>query len=103
MMKIVIPYKVSDKTRHLLSSDPKYWKVVLEIEGKDIPLDLPLTESAISYWKENKFPITNYVNFKTLTKDDILSILSAVKRQEARLSVNRWGQVSCYKILKDVE
>lgn len=95
MIRVVKP---NSKSKWNLNHYPAAWKVVLELErGSDIPAGVPLTSRARSWWESHKSAL-GYANFRTLRKADILSILSASKRAEARLGVNRWGACHGYKL-----
>jgi hypothetical protein len=65
----------------------------------DIPKDVILSDAAIENWKITKNAV-GLAGFDSLDNDDIISILSAVKRNEASLNVNRHGQAAFYKIGK---
>jgi hypothetical protein len=98
MMTFVKPnYRYSRLSR---AHTTKAWIKIVELEGKNIPSDIPLTEKSISHWKENKLEVIGYVNFCGLSVTDIISIVSATKRGEAMISINRFGQVAIYKIKK---
>ena len=96
MIKVVKPKTdAPDK----LQTNPDAWRVVLEIQERSVPA-MKLTKRALTHWqRENNKFIFGYVDFGALQKNDILSVLSAVKQGNARLSRNRFGQVSTYKLL----
>ena len=66
---------------------------------ENIPNNIPLTKKAISHWKATKSSL-GYTNYRTLYKNDVLSIVSATKRGEAIMNVNRMGQNAVYKLLR---
>jgi hypothetical protein len=75
-------------------------KVILNIDSRTIPNDLPLTKAAISHYKLTKISFSaGFVDFKTLRKNDILSIISASRRGETILVPDRFRRVVAYKIL----
>ena len=88
-------------------SHPGSWRIIWEYEGKeipkDIPRDIPLTPRAVTHWKAHK-DIMGTAAFRgetikdSLTTIDIKSIVSATKRGEATMYINRMGQVIGYKI-----
>lgn len=92
-MKII----VADK-RNKRQIRPRYTMEV-NIVYKDIPDDITLTQKALTHWQDTKNNI-GYAKFDTLDIKDIHSIVSAVKRQEAHLTINRVGDVAFYKIGK---
>ena len=91
-MRIVIKDR-----RFKINSKPQAWKG-FDLDYQVISPGLPLTQRAINTWQEHKSPL-GYCGFRGLDIEDIKSILSAVKRQEARINVNRWGQVAYYKLI----
>ena len=89
-MKIVV------KDRRLSPSGrtkPKY-----DIDYGVIRRNIPLTQKVLRHYKVTKSPV-GYATFRGLGLRDIKSILSAVKRQEARINVERYGMVAYYKLL----
>jgi hypothetical protein len=73
----------------------------VNIVYKDIPSDIELSSKALTHWKTTKNNV-GYAKFDTLSLDDIISIVSAVKRLDAHLNINRIGDVAFYKIGKVV-
>jgi len=74
-------------------------KVIATIDSRTLPSDIPLTKSAINHYKLTKVSFSSgYVNFKTLKKKDIESIISASKRGEAKLMADRFRRVSEYTL-----
>ena len=67
---------------------------------ENIPNNIPLTKKAISHWKTTKSETFGYASYRTLYKNDVLSIASATKRGEAIMNVNRMGQNTVYKLLR---
>lgn len=90
---------------HRGQNRPGAWRVIWEYEGKDIPDDIPLTARAIHHWRVHK-DVLGAANFRGMTiqdvlaADDLKSIISACKRGEATVYINRIGQVIGYKIIK---
>jgi hypothetical protein len=74
-------------------------KVVLDVDARTISNDLPLTQLAISHFKLTRIPFSaGFVDFKTLKKKDILSIISASHRGETVLAPDRFRRCVAYKI-----
>lgn len=69
----------------------------IDIDYKTVPGDLELTRQVIEQYKRTKNNI-GYTTFRGLAKEDIITILSAVKRQEAIVNVNRMGHCAYYKL-----
>ena len=61
---------------------------------------IQLTDKVRRHYRKNKSSL-NYATFRGLAIQDIMSILSAVKRQEAKVNVDRWGNCAYYKLLYD--
>ena len=76
---------------------PRY-TLDIQIDYKSLSDNIPVTPKAIEHYKQTKTLI--YATFKDLTEADIASILSAVKRQEADVNVNRIGHCAYYRLLK---
>ena len=82
---------------------PGSWRVIWKYSGKDIPNDLPLTQRAIDHWRKHKDTLSA-ANFRgdtlkdILSVDDLKSIISACKRGEANIYINRMGDIIGYKI-----
>jgi hypothetical protein len=75
------------------------WQVKYSFHWKDIPDNLSLTKRAITHWKNTKSPL-GYTNFKTLTENDIISILSGAKNSHLTMvNINRQGDTAYYKVL----
>ena len=69
-----------------------------DIKTGEIGDDIPLTENAYNHWKQNKSEL-GYASIPTrFSQDDVVSILSAVRRGEASVGVNRMGVLAFYKI-----
>ena len=90
-MRIVV------KDRRYNSSGRKY-TMDIQIDYKSIPEGIPLTDRVISHYKTHK-SIMGYATFRGLNRDDIISILSAVKRQQACVNVERYGNTAFYSII----
>jgi len=91
MMKIVVKdRRFGPSLRGRYTFD---WKV----DYTKIPRDIPLTEKVLKQYAKTKSPI-GYATFRGLNKDDIRSILSAVKRLEAHVNVDRMGNCAFYKL-----
>ncbi|MFA5381959.1 MAG: LPD38 domain-containing protein [Candidatus Micrarchaeia archaeon] len=74
------------------------WKVIEgSVHPKDIGTDIPLTDKALNHWRANKNEL-GMVNLKGLSEADIQSIISAAKRDEASVTVNRMGDFASYRI-----
>lgn len=76
------------------------WVEICRLEGKDIPLDIPLTKKAISYWEKTHNAL-GYSNFDSLNEADVRSITSGTKRQACHMNVERWGRAAFYKLNPD--
>lgn len=93
MTRIVVQdkrYKGLHKARYIFD-----WKV----DYRTVPNDIPLTSNVLKQYKQKKNNI-GYCTFRELNKKDIISILSAVKRQEAHLNVDRMGNCAYYILHK---
>lgn len=79
--------------------DPTIYRTVYERKDfNSVPNDIPLTKKAIDHWREVKDGM-GYANFKTLTKSDLKSIISAAKRGgEVVFTRNRMGFCTVYKL-----
>ncbi len=69
------------------------------IKTGEIDDKLPLTDKSQKYWEQNKSEL-GYANLRGLAEEDVRSILSAVRRGEASVSVNRMGKLAFYKLRK---
>ena len=90
-MKIVI------RDKRFKHSCYNQYKVIYEIEPKYIDNSIPLTPHAIEHWQKTKNNI-GYAGMRGLTIEDIKSIISASRRAEAHMNIERWGRVAFYKI-----
>jgi hypothetical protein len=63
----------------------------------EIDETIPLTDKARKYWEDNKSEL-GFVNLRGLKEDDVKSIISAARRGEATVSVNRMGKLAFYKL-----
>ena len=88
-MKIVIKDRRFSSSRR---TKPKY-----DIDYGAVSRNIPLTQKALQHYEATKSPL-GYASFRNLGLKDIKSILSAVKRQEVRINIDRWGQVAYYKL-----
>ena len=104
--KIVIPdYRYSSWSR---GQTTDAWKVLTEYDGKDIQ---PITEvpSDIQViWNEREgrkeyIPLTRYINFIGMTSEQAKIVLGLTKGGKATITINRWGQVSAWKLLEEKE
>lgn len=93
MMRIVI------RDRRVRSGLRGQYTFDWEVDYTKISSDIPLTAKVLKQYKDTKNYV-GYATFKGLSKDDIKSILSAVKRQEAHLNVDRMGNCAFYKLDK---
>jgi len=93
MMRIVI------RDKRFKHSCYNQYKVVYELEPKYIDDTIPLTQHAFEHWKEAKNNI-GYATLEGLTLEDIKSIISASRRKEAHMNIERWGRVAWYKLDK---
>jgi hypothetical protein len=89
--KRTIPLKTSEaRTRN--------WETFKgTIKTGEIDDKLPLTDKSQKYWEQNKSEL-GYANLRGLSEEDIRSILSAVRRGEASVNVNRMGKLAFYKL-----
>lgn len=69
------------------------------IKTGEIDDKLPLTDKSKKYWGQNKSEL-GYANLRGLSEEDVRSILSAVRRGEASVTVNRMGKLAFYKLRK---
>jgi len=69
------------------------------IKTGEIDDKLPLTDKAKMHLEQNKSEL-GYANLRGLSEEDVRSILSAVRRGEASVSVNRMGKLAFYKLRK---
>ncbi len=68
-----------------------------KVDYPKISKSLSLTNKVLNQYRKTKSPV-GYATFRGLSNTDIRSILSAVKRLEAHLNVDRWGNVAYYKL-----
>ena len=68
------------------------------IETRAIPHDIPITPKARKHWETNRDDFTGFVNVRGFTETDVISVISAAKRGEASVTVNRWGFFAFFKI-----
>ena len=68
-----------------------------QIDYKTIPDNLPLTDKVLKQYRDTKSPI-GFSSFRGLDIEDIKTILSATKRQEAHLDIDRMGNCTYYKL-----
>lgn len=100
ILKVYIPKSTS---REKLNR-PQGWKVAFEISTDEIPEGMEPTHRVINHWLDNKDnSLGGYVSFKTLKRNDVISIYSATLRGEAVVNVNRFGHAANYKITKDLK
>lgn len=86
--------KPKSRSVYQLNHRREAWNTVLEISLSEVPDDIPLTKRAINH-ADKKY----YVDFKTLRRPDMMSILSAYKRREAMVLQARVGPgIAGYKI-----
>jgi hypothetical protein len=69
----------------------------IKIDYPSIDNSIPLTNKAKEKYKALKNNI-GYSTFRGLSIKDIISVLSAVKRQEAHVNVDRMGNCCYYKL-----
>ena len=69
----------------------------VQVDYPSIPDNLPLTNNVMKQYQATKNNI-GYTTFRGLNIDDIKTILSAVKRQDAHVNVNRMGHCAYYKL-----
>lgn len=73
------------------------------IKTGEIDDSLPLTDKAMQHWhkeaaEQKPGGFLGYVNMRGLKEEDVRSILSAVRRGEASVTVNRMGKMAFYKL-----
>jgi len=85
------------KDRRFGSTMRARYTLDITVDYTQIPNNLPITDNVLRQYKETKSAI-GYATFRGLNLDDIKSILSATKRQEAHLNVNRMGHCAYYKL-----
>ncbi len=95
MLVVVRP---KSKSRYKLSHDPNAWEIILQCHANMISDRIPLTKKAIDHWAKTRNDVTRYTSFKGLDWHDALSIISATKRGEAMINVDRWGRAAFYQI-----
>lgn len=95
---MIIAVRPKSRSQYQRGHDPKAWEVILRIEGQDVPPNIPLTTRAINHWIKEHDDATKYVNLSSLRAEDVISIISATKRQEVSVSIERWGRLAFYKI-----
>ena len=69
----------------------------IKIDYPSIPGDIPVSDKAMSHCDKTKSNI-GYADFRGLSKQDIISIFSAVKRQGAHVNVDRMGNCAYYML-----
>lgn len=75
----------------------RHYTLDIKIDYRSIPDDLLLTDKVLEQYRRTKNNI-GFTTFRGLDIDDIKSILSAVKRQEAHVSIERMGNCAFYKL-----
>ena len=70
----------------------------VKIDYPSIPSDLPLTKKVLEQYRATKNDVYGYATFQGLRVYDIITILSAVKRQEGHVNVDRMGNCAFYKL-----
>ena len=99
-MKIYKPTRTTPRKRNDRTGMRQTYKHAYTFDTMhNIPSNIPLTKRAINHWKATKSSL-GYTNYRTLYKNDVLSIASATKRGEAIMNVNRMGQNAVYKLLR---
>ena len=89
--------KIAIRDRRYRTGTYKTWKVIHEIDAKTVDASIPLTNRAIKHWEEDKSTI-GYATMRGLSLADIKSIISATRRNEAHMNIERWGRVAYYKL-----
>ena len=79
----------------------KHYSFDKEVDYSNIPV-ISLTDKVQKHYQTTKSGL-NYSTFRGLTLKDILSILSATKRGEALVNVDRWGNVYAYKLQNNLD
>jgi len=69
------------------------------VDYKSLPDNLPLTDKVIKQYAQTK-SLIGFSSFRGLGIEDIKTILSATKRQEAHVDVDRMGNCAFYKLHK---
>ena len=90
---------VADKRFREVGLKSKYYTLDCNIDYPNLPDNLPLTDKVLKHYKATKNNI-GFTTFRGLDEEDIKSILSATKRQEAHVNVNRYGICAFYTLHK---
>ena len=93
MIKIVI------KDKRFKHSCYNQYRVVYEIDSKNVDNTIPLSQRAFEHWQQTKNNI-GFAGMDGLTLNDVKSIISASRRAEAHMDIERWGRVAFYKLIK---
>ena len=94
----IIVMRIIVKDRRFGNSLKARYIVDLQIDYPSIPNNLKVTDRVLEQYKHNK-SVLGYTSFRGLSYKDIVTILSAVKRGEATVNVNRMGHCAYYKLL----
>lgn len=88
------------RDRQFINTNSKdSFKIILTFNWMNIAPNVPLTALAkTNYFKSKLSHGCVYTTFRNLKAEDIISILSAVKRQEAEINTERYGRIAYYKL-----
>ena len=90
-MKYVINRRLKGAVR-----DHMDWKVVAEFNTSEVETMVPA--SLREHWERDKGPL-GYARLTGLSVDDLKTLAALTKGAVARLGVNRWGEIHCYKLV----
>ena len=87
--------------RYNLGINADGWKTLVKFAWKDIKPLATVPEWLISKWQTDH-SLLGYATFRTFTPAQALKVISLAKSAGAsppiHLSINRWGDISVYKI-----
>ena len=88
--------------RYNLGANRDGWKMLAEFTMKDVAPSTDVPTWLVSNW-ESKHSILGYSTFRGFTSAQALKILSLAKASrgnhpKVHLSINRWGDISSYKL-----
>lgn len=73
------------------------WKTFITYIGKDIKPCLQVSKNIVEHWNRNK-SLLGYATFRGLSKEIALLIVQLAKGGKVHLGINRWGDVTSYKV-----
>ena len=93
--------KIAIRDRRFKSGNLRAYRTIYDIDARTIDASIPLTPKVISHWQSAKNTI-GFADMMGLSEGDIKSIISAVRRKEAYIDIERLGRVAFYNLLSPV-